>query len=225
MNNLLFLITILANFFGIIVAFRLFGKIGLYGWAVMATIVANIEVAKCVDMLGLSVTLGNVIYGSVFLCTDILSEMYGERDAKKCVSVTFIFMVVATVLFQASLLFIPNENDFISPAMKEVFALVPRIVASSIACFWISNRIDVFLYQWIRKRFKPLWLRNNGATMVAQLLDSVLFTFAAFTGVFDFVTLLEISFTTYAVKVIVAACDTPFLYWAKSLYSRGRIPA
>jgi uncharacterized integral membrane protein (TIGR00697 family) len=225
MNNFLFLITILANFFGIIVAFRLFGKVGLYGWAVMATIVANIEVAKCVDMLGLSVTLGNVIYGSVFLCTDILSEMYGERDAKRCVSVTFLFMVIATVLFQASLLFIPNENDFISPAMKEVFAFVPRLAASSIACFWISNRIDVFLYQWIRKRFKPLWLRNNGATMVAQLLDSVLFTFAAFAGVFDLVTLIEISFTTYAIKVFVAVCDTPFLYWAKSLYNRGRIPA
>lgn len=225
MNNLLFLITILANFCGIILAFRLFGKLGLYGWAVMATIVANIEVAKCVDMLGLSVTLGNVIYGSVFLCTDILSEMYGEKDAKKCVSVTFLFMMVAMVLFQASLLFIPNESDFVSPAMKEVFSLVPRIVISSIACFWISNRVDVYLYQWIKKRFKPLWLRNNGATMIAQLLDSVLFTFAAFLGVFDLITLIEISFTTYAVKVIVAACDTPFLYWAKSLYNKGRIPA
>ena len=225
MNNLLFLVTIILNFCGIILAYRFLGKIGIFAWAVMATIVANIEVAKCVDMVGLSVTLGNVIYSSVFLCTDILSEMYGEKEAKKCVNLTVFFAIVSTILFQCSLLFIPNANDLISPAFKEVFSFVPRVVAASMVSLYISNRLDVFLYQWIKKRSKYMWMRNNGATMIAQLFDSIFVIFAAFAGIFDFMTLLELSFTTYAIKLIVAVCDTPFLYWAKKLHQKGKIPA
>lgn len=224
MNNLLFVLTIILNFVGMIAAYRIFGKIGIIAWAVMATIVANIEVAKCVDMMGLSVTLGNVIYSSVFLCTDILSENHGERDAKRCVNLTVFFAVVSTILFQCSLLFVPNENDLIAPALQEVFSFVPRIVAASLVSLFISNRMDVFLYQWIRKRCKYVWMRNNGATLIAQLFDSFFVIFAAFLGTYDVATLLELSLTTYAIKIVVAACDTPFLYWAKSMYKKGIIP-
>lgn len=223
MNNLLFLLTIILNFCGMITVYRLFGKIGVIAWAVMATIVANIEVAKCVDMFGLSVTLGNVIYSSVFLCTDILSENHGEKDAKRCVNLTVFFAIVSTILFQCSLWFVPNGNDFIAPALKEVFSFVPRMVTASMISLFISNRMDVFLYQWIRKRCKYVWVRNNGATLIAQLFDSFFVTFAGFAGLFELSMLIELSLTTYAIKIIVAACDTPFLYWAKVIHKKYHI--
>jgi uncharacterized PurR-regulated membrane protein YhhQ (DUF165 family) len=53
--------------------------------------------------------------------------------------------------------------------------------------------------------------------MTSQLVDSFLFTILAFAGVFDWLTIIELSLTTYAIKVIVAACDTPFLYIAKHI--------
>ncbi len=223
MNELLFFGTILLIFFGLTLAFKFFGKMGVFAWAIMATIIANIEVAKCVDMFGLAVTLGNVIYGSVFLCTDILSEFFGEKEAKKCVNLTLVFMVVSTILFQVSLLFVPNAQDTLSPSLKAVFAMVPRFTATSIVCFLVSNKLDIYLYQWIKKRSKHLWMRNNGATMIAQLVDSVLYCLLAFTGLYDVQTIVEIAITTYIVKIIIAACDTPFLYLIRRMYNNGKI--
>lgn len=66
MNETLFFIAILLNFTGVIIAYRLFNKTGIYAWIALATVIANIEVIKCVDIFGLPLTLGNVTYGSIF---------------------------------------------------------------------------------------------------------------------------------------------------------------
>ena len=60
-----------------------------------------------------------------------------------------------------------------------------------------------------------MWVRNNLATIIAQFVDTVGFTFIAFGSMFDFKTKIEIIITAYIMKVIVAALDTPFLYAAK----------
>ena len=80
MNELLFIITILVNFIGILLSYKCFKKVGLFIWVAIATIIANIEATKCVDMFGLSLTLGNVVYSTVFLATDILSEMEEKKQ-------------------------------------------------------------------------------------------------------------------------------------------------
>jgi uncharacterized integral membrane protein (TIGR00697 family) len=58
--------------------------------------------------------------------------------------------------------------------------------------------------------------------MVSQAIDSVIFTTIAFWGVFPGKVLLEITFTTYLMKWIVAALDTPFLYIAKRWFTEGK---
>lgn len=218
MNELLFFLTILLNFCGILLAYKFFGKTGLFVWIGFATVIANIEVTKCVDMFGLSVTLGNVIYGTTFLATDILSEKYGGRDARRGVLIGFFTTVTFTLMSQVNLLFIPNSADVVSGAMKTVFSFMPRICIASVIAYLVSNMLDTFTYDVIRKHFpNQLWLRNNGSTMTSQLVDSFLFTIIAFAGVFDWLTIIELSLTTYAIKIIVAACDTPFLYIAKHI--------
>ena len=220
MNELLFLATIIINFIGIIIAYKIFGKKGLFAWIAFATVSANIEVIKCVDVFGLSVTLGNVIYGTIFLATDILSEIYGGKEARKGVWIGFYAMIVFTIISQINLLYIPNENDFASEALKTIFGLTPRICFASLLTYIISNNLDTYIYAFIKNKLpsdKWLWLRNNGSTLMSQLLDSFLFTMIAFAGVFEFPELIELSLTTYAIKFIVALCDTPFLYIAKKI--------
>jgi len=75
----------------VLVAYKLFGKIGLYATIVMSIIVANIQVLKLVDMFGFTVTLGNILYGSIFFATDLLSEFHGKKAAKKGVGLVFLF--------------------------------------------------------------------------------------------------------------------------------------
>lgn len=212
MNEVLFFITLILNFSGILAAYWWLGKTGLYCWIVLASVIASIEVLKCVDMFGMSVTLGNVIYGTTFLATDILSAKYGKNAAQRGVFVGFASMMVFLAMTQATLLFEPNSDDFASQAMETLFNLTPHICIGSLVAYFVSNMLDTYLFHALG-RF-PLWVRNNGSTMVSQLVDTFIFTAIAFWGVFSFSTLVELFLTTYAIKLLISACDTPFVYLA-----------
>ena len=225
MNEILFLLTVVISFSMVILCYRLFGKVGMFVWVALATVIANIEVVKCVDIFGLSTALGNVIYGSTFLCTDILSENHGEKSAKRAIWIGLFSSVASMIILQISLMFSPNSEDFANEAMHTVFGLVPRFTIVSVICYFISNRIDVWLFSWIGKHTKKVWVKNNAATMIAQSVDTILYTVGAFAGVFSFRAMVEICVTAYIMKVLVAALDTPFLYWSKrinrTLISKG----
>lgn len=226
MNETLFFIAIIVNFLGVTLAYKLFSKTGIYAWIALATVIANIEVVKCVDIFGLPLTLGNVTYGSIFLATDILNEKYGREKAQKGVFLGFFSLLVLTLFTQIDLLYIPSSNDFAQGAMQTIFALTPRICLGSMLAYLVSNTMDVFLYKQIRDILpsdKFLWVRNNAATMTSQLVDTILFTFIAFFEVFPLSIVLKLCFTTYVLKLIIAVCDTPFLYLAKRINNDEQI--
>ena len=98
MNEILFFITLIVNFSCIIFAYKFFGRTGMFCWIAMATIIANVEVLKCVDIFGMALTLGNVSYGSIFLATDILNEKYGIKYAQKSIFIGFFALLFFNVL-------------------------------------------------------------------------------------------------------------------------------
>lgn len=220
MNELLFFVTLIVNFSCIIFAYKFFGRIGMFCWIAMATIIANVEVLKCVDIFNMALTLGNVSYGSIFLATDILNEKYGVKTAQKSIYIGFFALLVFTVITQIDLQFISNSSDFAHDAMKTLFTITPRVCFGSMFAYFISNMLDVHLYMFIKKCLpsdKFLWLRNNAATMISQLFDTLLFTCIAFVGVFSKEIVIQLCITTYLLKVLIALLDTPFLYLAKKI--------
>ena len=98
MNELLLIITLLVSFGGTILFLKVFGKGGLFAWIGIATVFANIEVTIVVHAFGMDQTLGNTLFAATFLATDILSEIYGKKEAGKGVlagiltSLTFILL-------------------------------------------------------------------------------------------------------------------------------------
>jgi hypothetical protein len=228
-NEILWLAMLLANFFLIILAYRLFGKWGLIMWIPISVIVANIQVIQTVELFGLVATLGNIVYATSFLVTDILSENYGKTEAKKAVWIGFFSLISMTLLMNLALYFLPLEGDEFAlithDATSTIFKLMPRIAIASLAAYLLSQRHDVWAFHFWKKRFphdKQLWLRNNLSTMVSQLIDSSVFVLLAFYGVFETGILLEIFLTTYFLKWIVAAADTPFVYWARKIRGKSK---
>ena len=223
MDNLI--LWILFMFFDlsmVLVAYRFFGKNGLYATIVMSIIVANIQVIKLVDIAGITVTLGNILYGSIFLSTDMLSEFYGKKAAKKGVWLGFFTIIVATAYMQIALAFKPAADDFVQPHLIGIFSFLPRIVFASLIAYIISQHHDVWAYNFWKKKTKGklLWVRNNASTLISQLIDSVIFSFIAFWGVFPMHIFIQILITTYVFKMIVAMIDTPFLYYAKYILGK-----
>ena len=219
-NEVLWILFALINFALLIGVYRLFGKPGLFVWIGMSTVLANIQVVKTVEMFGLNASLGNIVYGTAFLATDILNEKYGKKEARKAVWMGFSTLIIMTIIMQFAILFNPGENDIAQPALQALFGLVPRIALGSMLAYIVSQYFDVWLYAKLKKLFpsdRALWIRNNGSTMISQLLDTSIFCFIAFFGLYPFEIWLEIFITTYIIKFIVAALDTPFFYMAKKM--------
>ena len=216
MNTLLFFVTVIATFGGVVLVSRLFGKEGLFAWIGMAVVVANVLVCKCVDLFGLSATLGNVLFGSVFLVTDILTENYGVETAKKAVWVGVASEVCSLVLIQIALMFTPNALDTMQGSMQTVFGLFPRTTIASITMFILSNQLDIFLFEKLREKTngKYLWLRNNLATSLSQCIENWLFYIIAFYGLYSMSDIAVMTLTCCLIEVIVAVLDTPFVYLA-----------
>lgn len=215
MNEILFFSTVLVTFSLVVLFYRLFGKAGMVAWSAFAIVFANIAVVKCVKLFGLETTLGNVMFGTTFLVTDILSENHGKADAKKAIYAGLATLVSFVVLLQLALAFVPSERDIASRAMKDLFVLTPRICFASVSLYFLSNVFDIHLYHFIKARIPGfMWFRNNVATMTCQILQAFFFCFVSFYGVYPFRMILELSFSTALVECIVAVLDTPFLYLA-----------
>ncbi|MFC1861323.1 queuosine precursor transporter [Chloroflexota bacterium] len=218
-NNLLWIGSIIINLGLVVFIYRITGKFGLYAVIVVSTITSNIQVVKTVELFGLVATLGNVLYASIFFITDILSEVYGKKAARRGVWLGFTGMLLMTLWMQVGLLFIPDVSDFAQDSLSTIFSLMPRIAAGSMIAYLLSQHLDVIAFQFWRNKTggRFLWLRNNASTMISQAVDTIVFCTIALWGVFDTNTWLQILATTYLLKWIVAVVDTPFIYLAKRL--------
>lgn len=225
-NEALWFLLMFVNFAGIVLAYRLFGRMGLFAWVAMAIILANIQVAKLIRFFGFVTAMGNIIYGTTFLATDILTEKYGKKEARKAVFIGFFVLISMTVIMQLTLMFIPAEEDTLSPALEQIFGFMPDVMVASLSAYLISQLHDVWAFEFWKRRTegRHLWLRNNASTMVSQLIDNFVFTTLFFvvlnpeflqslglSGIF------EIFATSYVMKFIVAVFDTPFIYLATKI--------
>lgn len=185
MNNLLFFVTAIVTFALVTAISRLFGKEGVFAWIGMAVVVANILVCKCVDLFGMSATLGNVLFGTVFLSTDILTERWGVKVARKAVWLGVSMEVITIILTQIAIAFAPNELDVVQEGMTSIFGLFPRVALASCSMFIVSNQLDIYLFEKIREKTggKHLWLRNNVATIISQCVENFIFYCIAFGGI------------------------------------------
>lgn len=190
---------------------------------VVYTLLMNIFVTKQFDAFGLMLTGWNALYGATFLLTDLLSEHYGKKTAYKAVMLWFLTMILFVFCTQALLLFTPNDFDFAHDSIATLFSITPRILLWSMLAFFIAQHLDIFLYNKIKKATKDkyLFLRNNGSTLISQLVDTFIFTLVWLTTIGSIEWIIpseifwEVFLATYAIKVIISLIDTPFMYMAK----------
>lgn len=227
-NELLLILSLVVSFSSLLIFHRCFGKSGIYVWIALCAVLANIEVTVLVRAFGLDQTLGNMLFASSFLATDMLSELYGKKDAERGVRIG----IFTTALFIAFSLmwvrYIPADGDRAMSAIKQLFSSTPRILIASLTAYTISEFFDVRLYHawWnLTERFTGqrntmLWFRNNFSTLLSQLVNIVIFNFGAFFRVYPTSELVWLTLSCYLIYIATSLLDTPFLYLARRLYSR-----
>ena len=228
MNELLLVLSLLISFGSTVLFLKLFGKSGLFAWIGICAVFANVEVLILVHAFGMDQTLGNTLFASSFLATDILSELYGKKDANKGVLVGIITTILFILLSTMWINYIPAEGDWAIPFVKQLFANTPRVLIASLIAYAVSEAFDVWLYhKWwtlTEKRFgnkdKYLWFRNNFSTLFSQLVNIVIFNFGAFLGIYSLPQLFSITLACYVIYIVTSLLDTPFIYLAKKINTK-----
>lgn len=225
-NEFFGIATFFVTFIVMVLMYRCFGKQGLIAWVAIGTIIANIQVIKTVDIFGISATLGNVMFASIYLATDILNDIYGRKVAKRAVWLGFSSTLVMIIVMQMSLHFIPAPEDISQKALSTIFDSVPRIALGSIIAYIIGQHVDVFIFSMIKKVFqsdKTFIIRAYGSTVLSSIIDTALFVTIAFIGTLPASVVFEIFITTYVLKLVSTIFNVPFGYIAKSFYRKGKI--
>ena len=230
MNEILLIGSLIFIYGMALLGYKLFGKTGLYCISAAATILANIEVLIMIKAFGAEQTLGNVLFAVTFLITDILSECEGKKAADKAVYTSFFSSIFFLVLSQSWLHYVPSESDWASPAIQTIFSNTPRMIIASLAVYGISQLFDVWLYHKIwditskksgnRRSF--LWLRNNGSTLVSQLINTFLFTLFAFYGTYGWSQIISIFISSYVIYIFTSLLDTPVVYLARRVSDKRK---
>jgi len=232
-QEILWLTTLCLDLTATVVLYRLFGKTGLQVAIATAIILANLQGPKLTVIFGLETTLGVIFYSSIFFATDVLSENYGRKEANKAVRMGFAVSVIVLLMLSLAMLYQPSDRpntaEFsrnIHAAFATILDFTPRFIAGSLLAYIVSQSFDVWIFHRIRRWTgeRWLWLRNNLSTLCSQILDTAIFSLVAWWGTVDLVTALKLGAAKYVFKLVIAAIDTAFIYWARGMFRRHRVP-
>ncbi|MCD6414447.1 MAG: queuosine precursor transporter [Candidatus Diapherotrites archaeon] len=180
-------------------------------------VIANIIAGKMIMIGPFMVPAAVLVYSTTFLITDILSEKWSEKEARKAVWAGFLANIILVVAIAIAVSWPVAKGSIVSQeTFNAVFNLTPRVVLASMIAYLVSQNHDVWAFNWWKKktRGKYLWLRNNASTIVSQGIDSFLFISIAFYGLMSNDILLTVIAGQWIVKVAIAILDTPFCYLA-----------
>lgn len=183
--------------------------------------IASVLTSKIVNVFGFFVPAGILAYSVTFVCTDVISEIWGKERAKNVVIGGFVALVTVFIVVQIALVWPKAPFWQGEDAFHSILGSTSRVIIASFIAYFISQYHDVWAFHVLKKMTgnKHLWLRNNASTAVSQLIDSSIFITIAFYGVMPIIPLI---FGQWIVKVVIALLDTPIVYGVVWLIERDR---
>ena len=190
---------------------------------IMATLASNIMAAKMTTIAGISFPAGVYAFPISFLVTDVINEVWGKKEAGFTVKLGFAASIVFTLLTMLAV-WLPAAGFWtMQTEYAMVLASVPRITIAGLVAFIFSQNTDLWIFDRLKAlhKGKHLWIRNNVSTMTAQLVDSLIFIVIAFYGTMPVEALFTMVFSQWAIKLVLATLDTPFVYWGVKWAEKG----
>ena len=178
----------------------------------MAFTIANLITVKIINInfLGMETPAGVLIYPLVYILTNVIADVYGERTAQR----TLVLGIAADVLFvfmTTLILFLPSPDFFTGDAaLSFVFTQTPRILIASYISYLIGNLVNARLTTIVNKGTDYSSIKNYAVIGFSQLVDNFVFIGLAFVGMYSVVDILIMIFTHWLLSLIWSAIAQPF---------------
>jgi uncharacterized integral membrane protein (TIGR00697 family) len=189
---------------------------------VTCLITANIIAVKLVDLFGLILPAAIFIFPLSYITGDVLTEVYGYRQARKVIWLGFLCNVIVVVaIWLAQILPAASFWDG-QKAYERILGYTPRILVASFVAYLVGEFANSFVLakMKIATQGRWLWLRTIGSTLVGQGLDSLVFISLAFAGIIPVHVLTQAIVTQWLAKSAYEAAVTPFTYLVVNFLKR-----
>ena len=178
----------------------------------MAFTIANLITVKIINIefLGMETPAGVLIYPLVYILTNVIADVYGEKVAQRtiilglCVDILFVFMTTL-------ILFLPSPSFYTGDSsLAFVFTQTPRILVASYISYLIGNFVNARITTIVNKGNDYSSVKNLGVIAFSELIDNFIFIGLAFIGVFPVIDILIMIFSHWVLSLIWSAIAQPF---------------
>lgn len=177
---------------------------------------ANIVGVKPIMIGPFVMPAGTIVFPISYIVNDILTEVYGLRQAKRVIWLGFLanLLLVLTILAAQVLPGAPFWQNQV--AFEQVLGFAPRLLLASFVAYLIGSYANAHIMARMKllTNERWLWMRTIGSTIVGEGLDSIVFIVIAFTGQMPFVAMASAAITVWLIKTLYEIVATPLTYFS-----------
>ncbi len=177
-------------------------------------ITANIAAVKLVEVFGFVLPAGTIIFPISYIFGDVLTEVYGYRQARRVIWLGFFCNFIVVVVLWVGQVLPPASFWDGQKAYERILGYTPRLLVASFLAYLVGEFANSFVLAKMKMATKGrwLWTRTIGSTLVGEGLDSLVFMTLAFVGTIPGAALFLAILTQWLVKSAYEAAVTPLTY-------------
>jgi uncharacterized integral membrane protein (TIGR00697 family) len=169
---------------------------------------------------------GVIFFPISYIFGDILTEVYGYGRDRRVVWAGFGALAFASFMAWVVISLPPARSDFMATyqaQLEGVFGNAWRISAGSMVAFWAGSFSNSYVLAKMKiwTEGKWLWTRTIGSTLVGELVDSSLFYFIAFYGIWATADVVKVAIAQYILKTAWEILMTPVTYRVVAFLKRA----
>lgn len=159
---------------------------------VVVIVISNALVAIPVEIAGVKLTWAAFTFPIVVLATDLTVRMLGKNIARATIAAAYPLAIIGSIAVVLA------EGAPGSVALRIGFA--------SATAYAVGTMLDVYVFQYLRERYKAWWLAPALSTVVANIIDTYTFFAVAFNNSADeymAANWVEIAGSQVVIKIVV----------------------
>ena len=190
----------------------------------MAFTIANLITVKVINigLLGMETPAGVLIYPLVYILTNVVADVYGEKVAQRTIllglatDILFVFMTTLILVLPSPAYFTGDSS------LAFVFTQTPRILVASYISYLIGNFVNAKITAKVNAGKEYSSTKNLGILAFSELVDNFIFIGLAFIGVYAVTDILIMIISHWVLSLIWTAIAQPFTKMTVKWAEKGK---
>ena len=178
----------------------------------MIIAISNWFDARLVEIFGMVVSPGALIFPITFLLSDMITEVYGYKHARRAIWSAFLFNVIF-IAYGQILIHLPSPDFSIDNAVfNKLIAVNIYIILGSFTSYLLSEPLNSYILATLKKKYhgRYIAIRFVLSTIIASFLDSVIFASIAFCKIYTVYDIVKIIIDIWIIKTAIEIIGLPF---------------